>query len=159
MLPEITRVLSHLGSAYLPSAYLPFSAPRELSPAKLRETLMRTTCIGTFGDAGLSAVSFHSVLISSAGDGLLANITLDMTSDLEVAKAHLYVHFTVLYRLTSDHTDVVRLIVNVLENLADDVKQYMESLFGGIKTKAGDRYDVSIIRINMRDTEDLFLTK
>ena len=120
---------------------------------------MRTTCVGTFGDAGLSDVSFCSVIASPADEGILGNITVDTISDLNVFKNHLHLHFNYLYMLTGDHTDAIRLFVNVSETLAEDGRMYLESLIGDIWAKPGTRFDSILNRISMRETAELFLTK
>ena len=131
------------------------TSPREVTTHKLRHTLMVSTCIGTFVDARLSAVSFHSVMTSGTGDGILANITLDAITDLDVCKKHLCVHFNDLYRVTSDQTDTIRLFINVSESLAEEARIYLESLFGKMVVLNGGRHDMTLIRMKMKDVGEI----
>ena len=158
LLPEILDLLREQGSAYLPPV-VTFVQPRRPERSQLRETLMMTTCIGTFSDAKLSSVSFHSVMANAARDGPLCNITSEMISDLSVCKQHLALYLQHVYRLTGEHTKNVKLFIQVATCLAADVKAYLVPLLGHVVKTNTERTDMTIIRININDAMQLILSK
>ena len=151
LLSDITELLKKQSSPFIPSGTMPLGVPTQVNQTTLRQTLMTSTCVGTFTDYKLSTISLHNTVSNSTSDGLLSNISLDAITDMELCKKHLLVYLTHVYGLSVEHTKTVRIVINVSQSLADSVEHYLTPLLGHTTMLNNGRSDVILNTMKTRD--------